>query len=74
MVARDINGLVLKQIESVQDILKIMFDSLKQTGGSLEQATEETTLLEVFELLRRESQRAGNAGCGKKESVDAHCG
>ena len=72
MLARDINRLVLEQFESAQDILKVLLDILKNSRGSLEQTTEQTSLLEIFKLFRRESQGADDAARGKKESADAH--
>lgn len=56
MVAGDINGLVLKRIQSVQDIFKVALDVLKDTRSGLEETAEETSPLEVLQLLCREGQ------------------
>jgi hypothetical protein len=72
MLARDIDRLVFEQFESAQDILKVLLDILKNSRGSLEQTTEQTSLLEIFKLFRRESQGADDAARGKKEGADAH--
>jgi thioredoxin-like negative regulator of GroEL len=63
MLARDINGLVLEQIQSAQNALKVLLNILQNPRGSLEETTEQTSLLEIFELFGRESQGAGNAAC-----------
>jgi hypothetical protein len=63
MLARDIDGLVLEQIQSAQDILKVLLNILQDTRGSLEQTAEQASLFEVFELFGRESQGANNAAC-----------
>jgi hypothetical protein len=63
MLARDIDGLVLEQIQSAQDILKVLLNILQDARGSLEETAEQTSLLEIFELFGWESQGAGNAAC-----------
>ena len=73
MNTRDINRLLLEQIESAQDIAKILLNILKNTRGSLEETAEQTSLLKIFELFGRESQGADDAGRGQKESAGAHC-
>ena len=72
MLARDINRLVLEQFESAQDILKVLLNILKNARGSLEKTAEQTSLLEIFELFRRESQGTDDAARRQKESADAH--
>ena len=72
MMARDINRLVLEQVESAQDILKVLFNILQNTRSSLEQTAEQTSLLEIFKLFGRESQGADDAARRQKESADAH--
>ena len=72
MLARDINRLVLEQIERAQDVLQVLLDVLQNTRGSLEQTAEQTSLLEIFKLFGRESQGADDAARRQKESADAH--
>jgi thioredoxin-like negative regulator of GroEL len=63
MLARDIDWLVLEQIQSAQHALKVLLNILQDARGSLEETAEQTSLLEIFELFGWESQGAGNAAC-----------
>jgi len=72
MLARDINRLVFEQFKSAQDILKVLLDVGKNARGSFEKTSEQTSLLEIFKLFRRESEGADDAARRQKESGDAH--
>jgi hypothetical protein len=72
MLARDINRLVFEQFQSAQDILKVLLDVSEDARGSLEKTSQQTSLLEIFKLFRRESQGADDAARRQKESGDAH--
>lgn len=65
MFATDIDGLVLKRIESFKNAFEIVFNRLEKSRSQIKEAAEKAAFLDLLKVMRWECQRAGNAASGQ---------